>query len=130
MGSQIMLIYTTDGTTESNTEHFTRTQQLFFPVNSVLTQSLLQAHSPNTGLEHSTSLTGTFIQFSNTLQYADTIPLRSVFQLPCFAIANTLPRLSAQDSFLLYLPVLSHAYCTPRMFPHCSRELTTHPISF
>jgi hypothetical protein len=36
LSSQIMLIYSTDGTTESNTENFTRLQQLFFPANSVL----------------------------------------------------------------------------------------------
>jgi hypothetical protein len=62
-----MLIYTTDGTTESNTEHFTKTQELFFLVNSVFTQSVLQAHSPNAGIKHSTSLTGTLIHLSNTL---------------------------------------------------------------
>jgi hypothetical protein len=91
-----MLIYTTDGIIESNTEHITRIRELFFPVNSILTQLVLQTHSTNTGIEHSMSLTGTPIHLSNTLQYADTIPLCSVFQLPRFAITNTLPCLLAQ----------------------------------
>jgi hypothetical protein len=90
LGSQIMLIYTTDGTIESNTEHFTRIQEVFFPFNSVLTQLVLQAYSPNASIEHSASLTGTLTHLSNTLQYTDTIPLCSVFQLHCFTIANTL----------------------------------------
>jgi hypothetical protein len=112
-----MLIYTTDGTVESNTEHFTRIQELFFPVNSVLTQSVLQAHSPNTGIEHSTAPTGTLIHSSNTPLYADTIPLRSVFQLPRFAIANTALPLSASPTDFpphnTHIPVLTHAYCIP-----------------
>jgi hypothetical protein len=90
-----MLIYTTDGTTESNTDHFTSIQELFFLVNSILTQPLLQAHSPNAGIKHSTSLTGTLTHLSKTLQYAYTIHVHSVCQLPRFAIANTLLCLSS-----------------------------------
>jgi hypothetical protein len=55
--SQVTLVYTADGTIESNAEHFTRIQELFFPVNSLLTQLALQAHSPNAGIKHSASLT-------------------------------------------------------------------------
>jgi hypothetical protein len=130
LGSQTMLIHTTDGTIECNMEHFTRIQDLFFPVNYVLTQSVLQAHSPNAGIEHSTSLSGMLIQLSNTLQYADTILPRPVFRLPCFAITNSLPRLSVQDSSLYYLTFLSHTHHMPPTFPCRSRKLTTCPISF
>jgi hypothetical protein len=34
---------------------------ILFTVNPVLIQSVLQAHSPDAGVEHSTSLTGTLI---------------------------------------------------------------------
>jgi hypothetical protein len=132
LGFKIMLIYTTDGTIESNTEHFTRIQELLFPVNSVLPQSVLQAHSLNAGIEHSTSLRGTLIHLSNTLQYADTIPLRSVFQLPRFTISNFLASHSpthclASQHFFNCLPstqrshsrlisCLSHALNAPMLF--------------
>jgi hypothetical protein len=126
-----MLIYTTGGTIESNTEHFTRIQELFFPVSFILTQSVLQAHSSNVDIEHSTSLISTLIHLSNTLQYAVTIPLHSVFQLPCFAVANTLPCLSALLQLTsLHTTFTFQSYLMPQTFPHCLRELTTRPLSF
>jgi hypothetical protein len=62
--SQItMFIYTTDRTLKAvmSTEHFTRITRSLLIVNSVPIPSVLWTQSPDAGLKHSISLTGTLM---------------------------------------------------------------------
>jgi hypothetical protein len=113
LGSQIMLIYTTDWTVESNTEHLTRIQELFFPVNSVLTQSVLQAHSPNAGPKTQYCSTQTQPPFTLCSSFLDLLsPTHYLASWHKILFSST----STQHSHSSLISCLSHTSNIPRLF--------------